>query len=84
MVWFSYFIERNINLRGLFNTKAILLKEQLWYYSTQSCGDNGGHTFPWGISPNVNAIERLEFELAYNDVIVCLVSHHAMETLSLF
>ena len=29
--------------------------------------DKGVHSFPKGISPKVNIIERLEFELAYSD-----------------
>ena len=29
----------------------------------------GGQTFPTGINPKVNSIARLEFELAYYDVI---------------
>ena len=31
---------------GLFNAKAILLEEQLWYYLTHSWEDKGVHTFP--------------------------------------
>ena len=34
------------------------------------------HTFPKGISPKVNVIARLEFELAYYDVTVHYVSHY--------
>ena len=30
----------------LFNAKAILLEEQLWYYLTHSWEDKGVHTFP--------------------------------------
>ena len=53
----------------LFNAKAILIEGQLWYYLTYServykrvC------TFPKGISPKVNVITQLEFELAYYDI----------------
>ena len=49
----------------LFNAKAILLEEQLWYYLTHSWEDKGVHTFPKGICPKVNVIARLGFELAY-------------------
>ena len=38
-------------------------------------------TFPKGISPKVNVIARLEFELAYYDVVVQYVSHYATTTL---
>ena len=48
----------------LFNAKAILLEEQLWYYLTHSWEDKGVHTFPKGICPKVNVIARLEYELA--------------------
>ena len=51
----------------LFNAKAILLEEQLWYYLTHSWEDKGVHTFPKGICPKVNVIARLEYELAYYD-----------------
>ena len=47
----------------LFNAKAILLEELLWYYLTHSLEDNWVHTFPKGICPKVNEIARLEFEL---------------------
>ena len=30
----SFFIYRHINIRGLFNAKAFLEEEQLWYYLT--------------------------------------------------
>ena len=33
------------------------------------------HTFPKGISPKVNVIALLEFELAYYDVAVQHISH---------
>ena len=51
----------------LFNAKAILLEEQLWYYLTHSWEDKGVHTFLKGICPKVNVIARLEYEIAYND-----------------
>ena len=34
-------------------------------------------TFPKGVSPKVKIIARLEWELAYNDIAVQHVSHHA-------
>ena len=38
-------------------------------------GDKGFHSFPKDISSKMNVIERLEFELTYDDVIVQQVSH---------
>ena len=43
-----------INLRVLFNVKAILVEEQKWYYLSHSLGNKGVHAFPNGISPKVN------------------------------
>ena len=40
-----------INLWGLFNAKAILVEEQLWYNLKQICDDNGVYTFTqWYLS----------------------------------
>ena len=58
----------------LFNTKAILLKDQ--YYLTHCWEDKGGHTFPKGIYPKVNVIARLENELAYYDSAVHRFNHY--------
>ena len=55
---------------GLFDAKAILVHKKV-------------HTFPKGISPEVNRIARLGFELVYYDVAVQHVSHYAMKSLSL-
>ena len=60
----------------LFNAKAILLEEQLWYYLTDSWEDKGVHTFPKGICPKVNVIARLEYELAYYDSVVHRFNHY--------
>ena len=51
----------------LFNTKAILIEEQLWDYLTHSWEDKGVHTFSKGICPKANVIAWLEFELVYYD-----------------
>ena len=48
----------------LLNAKASLIEKQQWYYLTQSREDEEFHTFPEGINPKINVIERLEFELA--------------------
>ncbi len=42
---------------------------------TYSLEDKGVHTFAKGISPKVNVIVRLEFELAYYDVAALHVNH---------
>ena len=41
LVWFGFFFEWHIKLRGLFNTKAILLEEQQWCCLIHSWGDKG-------------------------------------------
>ena len=46
----------------LFNAKAILVKEQQWYYLTHNLGDKGIYTFPKSISLKVNIIVQLEFK----------------------
>ena len=38
------------------------------------------HTSPKGISPKVNVIAQLEFELAYSNVTIQHISHYAMVT----
>ena len=47
-------------------------------------GIRGFDTFPKGISPKVNVIERLEFELVYFEHAVKPFSHYARETLDQF
>ena len=37
--------------------------------------------FPRNISPRVNIITRQEFELAYNDIVIQLVSHYITDSL---
>ena len=37
--WIGFFILQLIHLRGLHNTKAILVDEQLRYYSTHNWGE---------------------------------------------
>ena len=43
-------------------------------------GDKGVHTFLKGISPKVNVIAQLEFELCYFEVSVQYFNHYATET----
>ena len=38
--------------------------------------DKDAHIFPKGISPKVNVLARLGFELVYYDVVVQYVSHY--------
>ena len=58
-----------------------LMPKQLWYYLTDSWGeDKGVYIFPKGISPKENIIAWLGFELAYYNVIVQHISHCATET----
>ena len=65
----------------LINAKAILLEEQQWYYLTHSWEDKRVHTFLKGICPKVNAIARLEYELAYYDSAVHCINHYTTRTL---
>ena len=64
----------------LFNAKAILLEEKLWYYLTHRWEDKGFHTFPKGICPKVNVIARLEYELTYYDSAVHSFNHLTTRT----
>ena len=64
----------------LFNAKAILLEEQLWYYLTHSWEDKGFYTFPKGICPKVNVITRLEYELTYYNSAVHCFNHYTTRT----
>ena len=64
--WLAY-----VWFRGLFNSKAIIMKEQQWYYLTHSRGNKGGiNTFPNIISLKMNIIVRFEFELTYFEAAV--------------
>ena len=63
-----------------FNAKAMLVKEEQWYYLTHSWRDKGIPIFLKGIRPNVNVITQLEFELTYYDAAVQLVSYYTMGT----
>ena len=59
-----------MNFRGLFNAKTILTKELQRYYLTYSCRDKGVQAFPKDISPKVNVITCLGFELANFEAVV--------------
>ena len=69
LVWFGFFVEWHIILRGLFDAQTILV-EQLWYYSCEWVGDKGVHTIPADINLNVNLIAQRKFEPTYDDVTV--------------
>ena len=79
LVWFLCFNGISTLCR-LFNAKAILLEEHLWYYLTHSWEDKGVHTFPKGICLKVNVIARLEYELAYYDSAVHRFNHYTTRT----
>ena len=68
----------------IFNAKAILIKEEQWYYLTHSWKDNGVHAFPKVISLKVNVIVWLEFKLSYFEATVEHFSHYNMEFPSKF
>ena len=75
-VLISFFVEWHINLWGLFNAKAILVEEQLWYYLTHSLKDKKAHTFYKSISLKVNIIARLEFEFLFYGIAIQHVRHY--------
>ena len=73
-------LNKETKLCRLFNVKAILLEEQLWYYLTHTWEDKGVHTFPNGICPKVNVIARLEYEPAFYDSAVHRFNHYTTNT----
>ena len=57
--------------------------KKMMYSGGRGCrhmGNKDVHAFPKSISPKVNVIARLEFEPAYNDIVVRHVSLYAMVT----
>ena len=62
----------------LFNVKAILIEEQQWYYLIQSWRDKRVYAFPNVISPKVNVIAQLEFELTYYEVAIQHANHNTI------
>ena len=70
----GFFVWWYINFCGLFNAKAILVKQQ-WYYLPHCRGDKDVHTFPKGFSLKVNVIVWLELE-----PIVHHLSHYTIKT----
>ena len=79
LVWFLCLMAYKTFFR-LFNAKAILLEEQLWYYLTHSWEDKEIHTFPKGINPKVNIIARLEYKPPYYDSAVHQFNHYTKRT----
>ena len=51
-------------------------KTEMILFNPIAGGDKGERTFPKGISPKVNVIARLEFELAYFEAAVQRFSHY--------
>ena len=66
----NFFVEWHINFLGLSNDKAILIDTVVLRLNPLLEGDQKVHAFAMGICPKVNVIVRLEFELAYYDVVV--------------
>ena len=58
----------------LLNTKATIVKQQ-WYYLANSWNPSGVPIFRKVISPKVNVIAQMEFELAYLEATVRHVVH---------
>ena len=56
LVWFLYIVAYQLS-------RVIQFETQQWDYLTHSLGDKGVHIFLKGISPKVNVIEWMEFEL---------------------
>ena len=67
----------------MLNGISTFLERRQWYYLTHSRKDKKVYAFPESISLKVNLIARLEFELAYYDVVVQHVNHNTTETLPL-
>ena len=63
-------------------TKPNFVVEQQWYYLTHSWEYKKVHAFPRDISPRVNVIARLEFELIYLKTTVQNFNHNATTTSS--
>ena len=73
---FGFPVLWHINLRRLSHAKTILLEDQSWYYLTHSERNKGLHTPFKRISPKVDLIAWLEFELAHDDATVLHFSHY--------
>ena len=58
----------------------MFVEEQIWYYSTRKWSEKRFIHFPKGISPKVNVIVGLEFELAHYIVTGQHISHNATRT----
>ena len=63
--------------------KIALVKDRSGAIQLYSFRNKGVHNIPKGISPKVNRIVRLEFELTYYDDAVQHVSHNDMNILLL-
>ena len=75
-----FVVQWHIKFFELFNAKYILLEKEWWYILAYSWEDNGVHTFPKGICPNVNVIAQLEFELRYYDSAGRSFNHYTTST----
>ena len=59
----------------MINTKVIRVEKQWWYY-LKIAGGKDVLTFPLTISPKVNGIAGVEFELAQHNITVYNVTHY--------
>ena len=66
-----------LNFLSYLMLKSYLVEDQYWYYLTQTWEDWRVYIFSKDISPKVNIIVQLEFELAYFDIAVQLFSYYA-------
>ena len=74
LLWFGFFVQRNINLCRLFNAKAISQRGK------EGLKEDWFHTFPMGISHEVNRIARREFELPYKIFTAQHINHSTTMT----
>ena len=68
----------------LFNAKAILFEQQLRHYLINGRIDERFHLFSKCITPKVNVVGRLDFEIANFEVVVQHFSHSARAISILF
>ena len=72
----GFLVYGQINFRGLFNAKAILVKEQPWYHLNHGSGIRF-HVFPQGISPKITDVQ-IRLLRCHSLVRSSLLPHHLM------
>ena len=60
--------------------KDILVEGLFWYYLNYGWKDKGVYTFPWGSSPKLILIVRLQFKLTYYEVLIQHIKQYATGT----